>query len=95
MAALISLIIGSWDRIYALLSGIGIVVYSFLITRNSKLNAENELLNKEVEDIRSDTDKIVTIQRKQAEIASAPPCSRADLYEQLRQIASRRSKIEP
>jgi len=92
MGTLISLFIGSWNKIYALISALGIVIYTYLINRNAKLNVENKVLNKEVEDIKSDTDKIVTIQRKQAEIASNPPSSRDDLYKQLRQIAARRPK---
>lgn len=92
MGSLISLFIGSWNKIYTLLVGVGVLVYSYLVNRNAKLNVENKALNKEVEDIKSDTDKIVTIQRKQAEIASAPPSSRDDLYKQLRQIAARSPK---
>lgn len=92
MGSLISLFIGSWNKIYTLLAGAGLVIYSYLISRNAKLNVENKALNKEVKDIKSDTDKIVTIQRKQAELASTPPSSRIDLYKQLRQIAARRPK---
>jgi len=92
MGALLSLFIGSFNKIYALLGGVGIVMYTYLIKRNAKLNVDNNLLNKEIGNLKDDADKIVTIQRKAAEIASTPPSSRHDLYNQLRQIAARRTK---
>lgn len=93
--SLIYMFIGSWNKIYSLLAAVCIAVYSYLINRNAKLKYENQSLNKEVEDIGDYATKIVTIQKKQAEIAASPPSSRADLYKQLRQIAARRTKIEP
>jgi len=92
MLSLISLFTGSWNKIYALLVGVGIFVYSYLINRDAKLKINNDLLNKEVEDVKGDADKLITIQRKQAEIAAEPSSSRSDLYSRMRQISTDRIK---
>ena len=42
---------GSWSRIYAIVAGVGLLVYSYLIKRNSALKSENDHLNKEIEGI--------------------------------------------
>lgn len=87
MWALVSLFLGSWNKIYGLVAGIGIVVYSFLINRNAKLKCQNQSLSMDIEEIKSDTDKVITIQHKQAEIAADPVPDRVVLYRRMRKLA--------
>lgn len=92
MGTFLTFILGSTGKIYALLSSVGIFVYTYLVNRNAKLHVENKVLAKDLEDIQIEAGNIIDIQRKQAQIASMPPSSRDDLYNELRQIAQRGSK---
>lgn len=91
MEKLVSIIFGSYKQIYIAVAGAAIAVYSFLISRNSKLKTENKALNEGIEEIKDEADKIITIQKKQAEIISQPVSSRDDIHKQLLDL-SRRSK---
>ncbi len=91
MNGIFSIILGSYKQIYIAVAGVAIAVYSYLINRNAKLRAENNALNQGIEEIKSDAEKIVTIQKKQNEIASRPASSRDDIHGQLLDL-SRRSK---
>jgi hypothetical protein len=91
MYSMISTILGSCSQIYFMIAGVVIGVYSFLINRNAKLKSENEALNDGIEEIKYESEKIITIQKKQVEIVSSPPASRDDIHEQLLDL-SRRSK---
>lgn len=72
-----------------MVAGMAILVYSFLVNRNSKLKCENETLNRNIDEIRNETAKIVTIQQQQAEIASAPVPDRVELYKRMRKLSER------
>lgn len=80
---------GSWSKICGIIITLGIFGYSYLVRRNGALGLQNDILIKEKEDIKGEAEKIVTIQKRQAEIASVPSPSRADLYKQLRILANR------
>ncbi len=89
MGVLLSLLTGSLSRLYALVAGLAILVYSFLVNRNSKLKCANENLTRNIDEIRNETDKIVTIQKQQAEIASDPVPDRVELYKRMRKLSER------
>lgn len=91
MEQLISIIYGSSRQIYIAIAGVAIAVYSFLISRNSKLKTENVALSQGIEEIKDGADRIITMQKKQAEIISQPAASRDDIHQQLLDL-SRRSK---
>lgn len=86
---MLSFIAGSWTRISAIIASVFLIIYTYLVSKNSKLGTQNDSLKKEIEDIKHDTDKIITIQKKQVEIASAPMPSRDDLYGKLLDISVR------
>jgi hypothetical protein len=86
---MLSFITGSWATISTLIAGVFFIIYTYLISRNAKLGTQNDSLKKEIEDIKYDTDKIITIQKKQVEIASAPIPSRDELYNKLLDISVR------
>ena len=85
---------GSLGRIYSVIIGLGLAVYSFLLAQTAKLKYQNKVLIKEVETVTQDAEKIVIIQKKQAEIANSPCPGRALLYKQLRDIATK-SEAKP
>lgn len=91
MKKLSSIIFGSFGQIYIAIAGVAIAIYSFLISRNAKLKSENVALNQGIEEIKDEADKIITIQKKQAQIISQPASSRDDIHQQLLDL-SRRSK---
>lgn len=84
---MLSFLMSSGAAAYAFVIGIGIAVYSFLMQRNGRLKSENKNLTKEIEVVKDDSEKIATIQRKQAEISSSPRPGRSLLYKQLRDIS--------
>lgn len=84
---MISLIMGSWARISAIIASVFFIIYTFLVSRNAKLSSRNDLLEKNIEEIKGDADKIIEIQNKQIEIASAPAPSRDELYSKLLAIS--------
>jgi hypothetical protein len=86
---MLSFITDSWGKISAIIASIFFIIYTYLVKKNAKLDMQNESLKKEIEDIKYDTDKIITIQKKQVEIASAPMPSRDDLYGKLLDISVR------
>lgn len=59
------------------------------MSKNAKLSTRNDSLKKEIEDIKHDADKIITIQKKQVEIANTPMSSRDELYGKLLDISVR------
>jgi hypothetical protein len=83
---------GSWSRIYAIVAGVGLLVYSYLIKRNSALKSENDHLNKEIEGVKDNAITIVKIQHAQNEISSAPAPDRDELYKQLLTPGARNKK---
>ena len=89
MGFFMSLLTGSLGKIYALVAGMAILVYSFLVNRNSKLKCENETLTHNIDDIRNEAEKIVTIQKEQAQIAADPVPDRVELYKRLRKLSER------
>lgn len=89
---MLSFIMGSWSRIYAVVTAFGFLVYSYLIRRNASLKIQNEHLTKEVEGVKDSASKIVKIQQAQNEISSAPTPSRDDLYMQLLTPGTRNTK---
>jgi len=86
---MLSLITDSWSKIAAIITSIFLIIYTYLVKKNAKLDMQNDSLKKEIEDIKYDADKIITIQKQQAEIASSPMPSRADLYGKLLDISVR------
>lgn len=89
---MLSFIIGSWSRISAIIASVFFIIYTFLVNRNAKLSSRNDLLETNIEEIKSDTNKIIEIQNKQIEIASVPAPSRDELYSQLLAISVRTQK---
>jgi hypothetical protein len=91
MNNIFSIILGSYRQIYFVVAGMLIALYSLIIRKNSKLKIENEALNLGIEEIKNESSKIITIQKKQCDIASRPSASRDDIHEQLL-VLSRKSK---
>jgi hypothetical protein len=91
MNGIFSIIIGSYRQIYIAIAGLAVGVYSFLINRNAKLKSENKALNEGIEEIKYESERIITIQRKQVEISASPASSSDDIHKQLLDL-SRRSK---
>ncbi len=89
---MLSFIIGSWSRIYAVFSGIGLLVYSYLIRRNVSLKRDNDHLKKEIEGLQDNASKILKIQQAQNEISSSPAPARDELYKQLLKPGARNTK---
>lgn len=87
---MLSLLTDSWTKICAIIASFFLIIYTYLVNRNAKLGTQNDLLKKEIEDIKYDTDKIITIQNKQVEIASSPMPSRDELYGKLLDISVRK-----
>lgn len=86
---MISFLMGSMTRIYSVIIGLGLVIYTFMLRKNTKLTVENENLASGLKAFKVDSEKIVIIQKKQAEIASSPRPDRAILYKQLRDLANK------
>lgn len=84
---MLSFIMGTWSRVGALITSVFFIIYTFLVNRNAKLRSQNDLLEKNIEEIKIDTDKIIDIQNKQIEIASSPFPSRDALYGKLLAIS--------
>lgn len=89
MNGIFSIILGSYKQIYIAVAGVAFAVYSYLINRNAKLRAENDALGQGIEEIKDEADRIVTIQKKQNEIASRPASSRDDIHQQLLDLSRR------
>ncbi len=84
-----SFLLSSWKSFSGIIVGLGVLLYSFLINRDAKLKCENNNLKNEIGEIMDETDKIIAIQKSQAEIASVPAPARDVIYEQLRGISNR------
>jgi hypothetical protein len=91
MNGILSIILGSYRSIYFAVAGLVITVYSYIISRNAKLKTENQALNEGIEEIKDESNRIVTIQKKQAEIFASPASNSDDIHERLLDL-SRRSK---
>ena len=85
---MLSFITGSWSAICATIASIFFMVYTFIVKKNAVLDTKNESLEKQVQDIKNGTDKIIAIQKKQNEIATSPNPSRDELYDRLRDISN-------
>lgn len=86
---MLSFFMGSWTKICALITSVFFIIYTYLVNKNAKLGTQNDSLKKEIEDIKYDADKIITIQKKQVEIASVSMPARDELYSQLLDISVR------
>lgn len=86
---MLSFITGSWATISSTIAGIFFMIYTYLVNKNAKLNAKNDFLTKQMQDIKNETDRIIEVQKKQVEIASSPIPSRDELYNRLRDISAR------
>ena len=88
---MLSFITGSWSAICATIASIFFMIYTFIIRKNAVLDTKNESLEKQMQGIKNETNKIIAIQKKQNEVASAPNPSRNELYDRLRDISVRNS----
>ena len=86
MTTIFNWIFNSYQKVYALVFGGIVFLCYFLIGKNFKNKAENDILNTKIEEMNNDSKKIMDIQNKQAEIASRPSGSRDDLHKWMRDL---------
>lgn len=85
-------IIKSYKKVYWIISAVIMFFCYYLIGKNSKLKNSNENLNTQVKDLSIESNKIVTIQNKQAKIAARPSESRDHIHEWMRNKYERSQK---
>ena len=84
MTTIFNMFFESYKKVYgAVVAGI-IFCFYFFIKKTTKLEENNKNLKTNLEELNIEAERIVTIQKKQMEIATAPPCSRNELHEWMR-----------
>lgn len=92
MATIIRWISSSYFKVYSLITAVLMFLGYYIIGKNFKLKSSNESLNTQLKDLNIESKKIVTIQNKQAEIASRPVESRDDIHQWMRDLYERSKK---
>ena len=92
MATIFEWIIKSYKKVYLIVTGMVMFLCYYLIGKNSKLKISNEILNTEIKDLNIESQKIVTIQNKQAKIAARPSGTRDDIHNWMRDVYERSTK---
>jgi hypothetical protein len=84
MTTIFNILFDSYKKVYGAIIGGAIFCFYFFIRKNSKLEENNKNLKTNLEELNIESAKIISIQRKQNDIASAPPLSRDDLHKWMR-----------
>lgn len=92
MATIIKLLSKSYLKVYTLISALVMLFCYYVLCKNSKLKNSNETLNTQIKDLNIESRKIVTIQSRQAKIASRPTESRDDIHKWMRDLYERSKK---
>jgi low affinity Fe/Cu permease len=79
-------------KVYTLVTAVIMFFCYYVIGKNSKLKNSNENLNTQIKDLNIESRKIVTIQNKQAKIASRPAESRDDIHKWMRDLYDKSTK---
>ena len=85
-------IMKSYKKVYLIISGMVVFLCYYLIGKNFRLKNSNESLNTQIKDLNIESEKIITIQNKQAKIAARPAGSRDDIHNWMRDIYERSTK---
>ena len=85
-------IMKSYKKVYLIISGMVVFLCYYLIGKNFRLKNSNENLNTQIKDLNIESQKIVTIQNKQAKIAARPTESRDDIHKWMRDLYERSKK---
>ena len=81
MSTVLNAILKGYNKVYAILISVIVLGFYQLVSRNSKLKANNELLDTSIKDLNNESRKIVSIQRKQAVIAAQPNPGRDAIHD--------------
>ena len=94
MATILGWVFKSYKKVYLIISGMVVFLCYYLIGKNFRLKNSNENINTQIKDLNIESQKIVTIQNKQARIAARPSGSRNDIHNWMRDLHERSTKNE-
>jgi hypothetical protein len=80
MATIFEWFFKGYKKVYGIVIGASVFFFYSLIKKSSKLEVSNENLKTNLEELNIEAEKIVTIQRKQMDIASQPSISRDNIH---------------
>lgn len=84
MSIILSLFTEVFKKVYGIVFGASLLLSYYFVKKNSKLKENNEILTTNLEETNIESEKIITLQSKQIEIASRPPLSRDHIHEWMR-----------
>ena len=75
--------------LFGFLAGFGAILAYFLGRKDAKVKAKTEQLNEQIRSIKDDSKRVVTVQKKQAEIAAQPTPDRDAIHDWLHDISDK------